>query len=683
VEVNEGWFRWDFGDQYVTLTDGTNLKLYEPSDSVVSGITESEGAAQGAYRVVYYNGAWEWIADGIINGFYADGGDYDGTFVPINYGNYGGGWQDILMSRYVHEKDGELFDIPFPGAVCNGNWMLESTVSGLQRWGGTQYGIVPVDKYAIINGIACPIENITKAGESVNGSFVYDGTIYTDVTMGIDIAVVINNSANFNITQIGYQVPYGTNEYDRWQFDTEGTMLVDADDHIFDQYWNYQNLGDYNGLYNSTEDNDGGFYLTNVSSGEKINITRMGILPIYNVSIVDSWEWPNTILEDNLSALRSWWFWDGPYRRLCLANGTWLNYTDDFVNIEVIGEDHTIANCDNYSIVIEDYQTNERYNWTEINPWNWDFNFTWEFEGETYNAREDTHFVNNWGHDEWFRDIQLAWMVEIDGEWKEIKDPNYQWEWSPSGQQYVRANNWYSVYNVTFDGYNNYTIISNSSYIYKKSTVLGHPTGNFLRDQNVMNMRDVNRFVVGTPEYDMWGLRLWWTTDTGALDLDGDMSTTHDQYFVAKNYSNTNNFEHHREYMDVSVEYDPDTAVAYNSMEIRSNIALNTMTWSCDWSEYFNWFYADNFTLLSTPEMEAIQDKVSDTSTRQAKPGYWDIARMAYNRTAEDIKAEAEAMGWWWMEEDEQVWTWMEFNLDQDYWADFYDDDGDIESSLI
>lgn len=178
--------------------------------------------------------------------------------------------------------------------------------------------------------------------------------------------------------------------------------------------------------------------------------------------------------------------------------------------------------------------------------------------------------------------------------------------------------------------------------------------------------RNFYDLVIGIPEWGMWGYQNWAINpENGALDLDGDLDTVDDQYFVQEEYESTDSWTHEYERMDVFVGWDPNGTVWGDEMNLNSWMGLDRFSWSYEWSQTFYWFDTD-MNQLSQSEMDAVIDTVV-TVDGDSKPGYWDISWMAQNVTWEDLLAQAEANDWDWISSNEQTWTWMSFGVGQNY----------------
>ncbi|NWF95565.1 MAG: hypothetical protein HXY34_05445 [Candidatus Thorarchaeota archaeon] len=173
--------------------------------------------------------------------------------------------------------------------------------------------------------------------------------------------------------------------------------------------------------------------------------------------------------------------------------------------------------------------------------------------------------------------------------------------------------------------------------------------------------------IIGMPDWGMWGLKNWDTNpDNGALDLDGNLDTVDDQYFVEQEYSSRSTSTHEWDFMSVWLDWDPNSTLPGDEMHINSYLGLSSFTWSYEWNQTFYWYHAADITPLNASEMQDVKDIVL-SSSGTPMPGYWDIAWMCKNVTWADLVAEAIANGWDWMTSNTQTWTWLTFAINQDY----------------
>ncbi len=254
----------------------------------------------------------------------------------------------------------------------------------------------------------------------------------------------------------------------------------------------------------------------------------------------------------------------------------------------------------------------------------------------------------------------------------------------------------YKVLNATYGGdlYMYFEVIPPEilEFNYKGSTVQAYPFKEMVNRQRFVYGYDViygpapiewptyknhHDFIIGEPKWGMWGVTAWTVNeDNGALDLDGNLDTTDDQYFVLEEYSSTDSWTHEWSWMDVGLKWDPNVTLYGDEINVHSWLGLNTFTWTYEWNQTFYWFHADDFTLLNSTEMQTVHDTLLSPEG-DPMPGYWDIAWMAENVTWADLLQMAQENGWDWITSNEQTWTWMSFGIDQNYGTSYQDGDVD------
>jgi hypothetical protein len=209
--------------------------------------------------------------------------------------------------------------------------------------------------------------------------------------------------------------------------------------------------------------------------------------------------------------------------------------------------------------------------------------------------------------------------------------------------------------------------------IYKRHQIWGELYTWMLTDMSVSTARQVNDIVVGTPKYGMWGIQAFTVVeDTGAIDLDGDLETTSDQYFVRRLHTGSNTRNETIDRMWVELIWDPNASLIDDEIHIGAWMGKLHVSWTTEWSETYMWYYASNMTHVSDSVMQTIQSTVIDSATETPNPGYWDIAHMVQNQTWADLLERAKREHWDWMTSNTNEWEWMWFGTQQDYvtnWA--------------
>jgi hypothetical protein len=241
--------------------------------------------------------------------------------------------------------------------------------------------------------------------------------------------------------------------------------------------------------------------------------------------------------------------------------------------------------------------------------------------------------------------------ITVDGTGYEVEE---QHQWKPS-------------YQVTIDGESLDVQLATMS-IYKRHKMWGDVYTWMLTDLSISTSRQVNDIIVGTPKNGMWGIQAFAVVeDTGAIDLDGDLTTTEDQYFVRRIHSGSNIRNETIDRMWVEIIWNPNSSRTGDEVHVGAWMGKLHVTWTSEWSESYIWYYASNMTNVSTSTMEQIRSTVIDNATEQAKPGYWDIAHMVQNQTWADLIAKAKRENWNWITDNTNEWEWLWFGTQQDY----------------
>jgi hypothetical protein len=238
----------------------------------------------------------------------------------------------------------------------------------------------------------------------------------------------------------------------------------------------------------------------------------------------------------------------------------------------------------------------------------------------------------------------------------------YFFRWAEAGHDNA-------VYEVVYKG-TAYNATSRRDYIFQIGSVEGQAYKYTLAPIESVTFKNFNELVVGNPQWALWGVHSWSESETNnALDLDGDSTTTDDQYYVMSEYQSTNSWYTDYSRMWVSLMWDPNGTLYGDEMFTDSWMGVETNSWSYSWQETFYWFHADDLTPVGSAEWDTINSTIFNPDGFP-RAGYWDIAHMARNVTWDDILAEAQANGWDWISQDEQTWTWLSFGVGQHYGVD-------------
>jgi hypothetical protein len=221
---------------------------------------------------------------------------------------------------------------------------------------------------------------------------------------------------------------------------------------------------------------------------------------------------------------------------------------------------------------------------------------------------------------------------------------------------------WQFVYEGTV-----YNISGSSDMIYKAYQFEGYSQKLDYAPLPVSIIRTQDSIVTGAPEWGMWDMELWdINEDNGALDLDGNLDTTDDQFFVRELHTSTDEYNITQEYLDVMILWDPDNNTYGDEFYLHSFTGMVTFNWNFSWADNYIWTKASTGETLSAAEMDAVRSLLLD-QWNNSRPGYWDIAWMANNFTSEDQALKALEEGWDWAVEDTREWSWLWWELDEHY----------------
>jgi hypothetical protein len=352
----------------------------------------------------------------------------------------------------------------------------------------------------------------------------------------------------------------------------------------------------------------GYYYLHNQSSGETLSLEAVGHWGPYSSEVLND-------------LFQYYWELEGTTPRYNVT----LNGVEYFVLDPTPSKEHWWS----------DFDDDSRY----------DSTFT--FNGTTYPIQ-------------WHDWEQCAWRrydgVLIDGVRWELED---SWRWTP-------------VYSIPLTGGETKINITKEN-IYQTHTTWGPAYGWILTDLELYALRTVNDIIVGNPDYDMWGVNAFEVVpDSGALDLDGDLATTDDQYFVRRHHVGSDTWNHTTDRMEVNIYWDPNTDVSGDEIHIDSWMGKVHTTWAFVWNETYVWYYAANMSVINAATLETITTTVQNNVTGKPNPGYWEIERMVQNSTWEDLRARALREGWDWFGADNtHEFEWLWFGTHQDYQTDY------------
>lgn len=212
-----------------------------------------------------------------------------------------------------------------------------------------------------------------------------------------------------------------------------------------------------------------------------------------------------------------------------------------------------------------------------------------------------------------------------------------------------------------------YNISGSSDMIYKAYQFEGYSQKLDYAPLPVSIIRAQDRIVVGSPDRGMWGIDIWNVNpENGALDLDGNLATVDDQYFVKEFHTSTDFYNITHEYLDVEIMWDPNSELYADEFHLHSFTGMVTFNWTFEWADYYIWTKAATGETLSVAEFDAIKDLLFD-EWGNSKPGYWGISWLARNFTSADLIQQAIDNGWDWAIENTREWSWLWWELDESY----------------
>lgn len=391
---------------------------------------------------------------------------------------------------------------------------------------------------------------------------------------------------------------------------------------------------------------------------------------IYNPDDGRGYDWALTMTGDEFSYNQTW---RASFLNITLANGTFfysrMNYPlaepialdkyeiDRYYMIDIYGKYQRWDSMMDYSaelIIIEDVIGG---------PWSGQFFFDGEYKPFIEYQVEYWH----WNGTAWNNNTNSEYNVDardyvflqsvLNGSVYEIVNLQN----TPESYKY-NFPSW--VFNVTGIEYH---ATGNPEMIYQAFRTEGFSMKLDYAPLPVTILRQQGSIVYGAPSQGMWANDIW-TVDTltGALDLDGDLETTDDQYYVREIHSSTDLFNVTQEYLDVSILWEPDNATWSDEFYLHSYTGMVTFNWTFSWEELNIWTHADTGASLTPTEYNDIFNLLFD-AYGNPRPGYWGISWMFENRTSADLQAQAEAEGWDWAIDNSQEWSWLWWELDEHY----------------
>ncbi len=167
-----------------------------------------------------------------------------------------------------------------------------------------------------------------------------------------------------------------------------------------------------------------------------------------------------------------------------------------------------------------------------------------------------------------------------------------------------------------------------------------------------------HRFKIGNPR--SWEPQHWTVTDSGALDLDGDIHTTEDQYYVRRVGTWSDTVHVNRTALLVHLMFDP--SPGFPGDEFISNNWMGLVTFNMDFnaSETFYWYHASDMSPVNSTELNRIRNLVWANQTEESpNPGYEYVAWLTVNKTLKVQIGDQPENHW--------EWSWFGFGTGQHF----------------
>ncbi|MHA2372380.1 MAG: hypothetical protein ACXAEB_05170, partial [Candidatus Thorarchaeota archaeon] len=222
-------------------------------------------------------------------------------------------------------------------------------------------------------------------------------------------------------------------------------------------------------------------------------------------------------------------------------------------------------------------------------------------------------------------------------------------------------------FNFSVNGFDYFNLTGRRELVYKRYTVWGHGLRQDLAPLPVTIQRQQHSLVIGSPRFGMWSDDLWVVDPTnGALDLDGNLETTSDQYYVRKMYESSDTFNITEEYLNVNIYWEPNNTLYGDEFNLNSRAGMVTFNWTSQWSDNHIWYDAGTGEIVDASVLSQINSTLF-FANGVPKPGYWGVSWLGRNFTSADLKAQAQDEGWDWVPQTSQTWNWLWWELDESY----------------
>ncbi len=621
--------------------------------------------------IMYLNSTWEpvdvWLCHepGLENK-YLYFNPHDGRFYvfdwPWELMRCGGSYSDVFMPHYVTQLYAYVsvgsanYPIPAAGEPIGGWWDLDWIIRNKYSHEIAYINGTPYVAEKLLDGYGYPVEEYAPDPYSA-GTYPY--YIYQVDVSGMLYNLTDWGSSPNHILNYDYfpdEIPWITTAkgdlFIPEVFRTDWTVALGHRNSTTLEFevetWIDVTTGTYTGDYSSSQifDWNSTYYYNYV-------FTKSGEEYFYNST------------------------WRAVFHNITLSNGTYFySYMDSpqiwptdmseweidtFYMIDIYGQYHWWSGWDEFTsqvIMIENVTGDPSPGYGSF----WfdgmsvpiiEFNVTyWEWNGGSWNSYY--YMENNvWG--EWYDFIDMK-----NGTTYEVVPVYY----TPESYRY-NFPSWQFMYDGIF-----YNISGSSDMIYKAYRFEGYSQKLDYAKLPISILRMQDSIVIGIPEWGMWDIDIWTTNpENGALDLDGNLATVDDQYFIKEMHSSTDYYNITQEYLDVMITWEPDSYTYDDEFYLHSYTGMVTFNWTTEWEDTYMWTKASTGEILTTSEFDAIRDLLFD-EWGNSKPGYWGISWLARNFTSEDLKQQALEEGWDWVEGNSREWSWLWWQLDEHYSTD-------------
>ncbi|RLI57891.1 MAG: hypothetical protein DRO93_10325, partial [Candidatus Thorarchaeota archaeon] len=181
------------------------------------------------------------------------------------------------------------------------------------------------------------------------------------------------------------------------------------------------------------------------------------------------------------------------------------------------------------------------------------------------------------------------------------------------------------------------------------------------------------QFVLGTVRF--WEAPKWTVTEDGAIDLDGNVFTTDDQYFVKRTGTWRDWGNVTVQGMTVGVMFEPSPGVLGDEFHSWSWMGVLKLVIEFEAAENFYWYHADDFTPVNATEMAEIRARLwANETTEIPQPGYEWVAWLSKNRTIDLTEITGLEDNVWettWFAWGTQQWFKVSTNATSMTWASF------------